>query len=166
MNRYLCLLTILLIVTCNTCAAQAADSARTVRSLARCWRVISHEYANIYGLEEEEIQQYKKQKVCLSADSIVIFHGASYTPKYSVKKVSAEEYARNNFDCEKRKLGISIDSVQEITISSISKPAKDGKTHKMTDIILFDGDCIYVVADGVIFRMFDADAKVVPRSSK
>jgi hypothetical protein len=35
----------------------------------------------------------------------------------------------------------------------------------MTDVIAFDGYCIYVVVDGVIFKLFDADAKVQPRAS-
>ncbi len=166
MTRYLYVLTILSVLLCrNICAAQGVDSAKTVGSLAKCWRALSHEYSTIYGLEEEEIKRYSKQKICLTADSISMYYGVSYAPKYSVKKVNAENYAKNNFDCGKQKLGISVDSVFEITISSLTKPTKKEPEHKMTDVIAFDGYCIYIVVDGVIFKLFDADAKIQERSS-
>jgi hypothetical protein len=57
------------------------------------------------------------------------------------------------------------DSMYEVTISSITKPSNDGKVKKMTDVLAFDGECIYVVVDGVIFKLLDADSKVQPRSS-
>lgn len=166
MNRYLCVLAILLVSACtHTCSAQLADSTSIVNSLTKCWRAFSHEYSPIYGLEEDEIKRYSKQRVCFTKDSIGMYLGALYTPKYSIKKVNAENYAKDNFDCSKQKLGILKDSVFEVTISSLSKPSKDGTIHKMTDIIAFDGECIYVVVDGVIFKLLDADAKVQPRSS-
>jgi len=165
-NRYLYILAVLSVLPCNnTCYAQVADSTKIVHSLMKCWRAISHEYSTIYGLEEEEIKRYSKQKVCLTGDSVSMYYGASYAPKYSVKRVNAENYAKNNFDCGKRKLGILRDSVFEVTISSVTKPSKDGTVHKMTDVIAFDGECIYVVADGVIFKLFDADAKIQPRAA-
>ncbi len=165
--RYLYMFIILSALLCsNSCLAQVADSARIVGTVAKCWRVISHEYSTIYGLEEEEIKAYSKQKVCFAADSVRMHTGVSYSPRYSVKKVNAEEYAKTNFDCDKRRLGISIDSVYEIVVHSVSKPTKNGTIHKMTNAIVFDGDCIYVPVDGIIFRMFDADAKVVPRAAR
>ena len=160
MKRYLLVLTIAGLLSGNTCSAQVADSAGVVTGLMKCWRVFSHEYSTIYGLEEDEIKQYSKQRVCIARDSLSSFYGVRYTPTYVIRKVSTENYAKSNFDCDKRKLGIRKDSVYEVTISSMTKPNKDGKTYKMTDIVTFDGECIYVMADGVIFKMLDADAKV------
>ena len=34
----------------------------------------------------------------------------------------------------------------------------------MTNVIAFDEDCIYVVVDGVIFKLFDASRKTERRS--
>jgi len=166
MKRYLSLLAILLVVPyTNTCSAQVVDSTNVVNSLTRCWRAFSHEYSTIYGLEEDEINRYSKQKVCFTRDSVSMYHGILFAPKYSIKKVNAENYAKNNFDCSKRKLGIVTDSVFEITISSVTKSPKDKIVHKMTDVVAFDGECIYIVADGVIFKLLDAEAKAQPRSS-
>jgi hypothetical protein len=149
----------------NTCSAQATDSAKILKSLMKCWRALSHEYSTIYGLDEEEIKTYSKQKVCFTRDSLTLYYGSLYTPKYSVKKVNAENYAKDNFDCTKSRLGMLTDSVYEITISSISKSSRNGTPHKMTDVIAFDGDCIYVVKDGVIFKLFDSDAKKESRGA-
>lgn len=160
MKMYLLVLTIAGLLMANAGAAQVADSAGVVTSLTKCWRVFSHEYSNIYGLEDEEIKQYSKQKVCVARDSLTSFYGTRYKPSYAIKKVNTENYAKSNFDCSKRKLGIRKDSVYEVTITSWTLPDKDGKTRKMTDIVTFDGECIYVMADGVIFKMLDADAKV------
>lgn len=165
-KRYLTAFAILLVLPgINTCSAQVADSAKIVNSLTKCWRAFSHEYSTIYGLEEEEIKRYSKQKICFTRDSVSMYLGTLAGPKYSIKKVNAEDYAKSNFDCGKRKLGMLTDSVFEITISSISKPGKDGNVHKMTDVIAFDGESIYVVVDGVIFKMFDADSKVRPSAA-
>jgi hypothetical protein len=166
MKRYLLALTFLSVVPLNNpCAAQGVDSARIVAALTRCWRTISHEYSTIYGLEDEEVKQYIKQRVCIGRDSMNMFTGTLYAPKFSFRKVNAEEYSKSNFDCSKQKLDIFADSVFEVTISSLSKPPGNQAAHKMTDIIAFDEDCIYVVVDGVIFKMFDADKKIEGRSS-
>ena len=149
----------------NTCFAQAPDSTKIVNSLFKCWRAISHEYSTIYGLEEEEIKNYSKQKVCFTHDSITMYYGALYTPKYSVKKVNAENFAKNNFDCPKEKLGMIKDSVYEITISSVNRSTQNGTAHKMTDVIAFDGDFIYIVKDGVIFKLYDSNYINGARSS-
>jgi hypothetical protein len=157
---------ILLVLCCsNTCSAQMVDSNKIITSLTRCWRAFSHEYATIYGLDEEEIKRYSKQKVCFTRDSVSLYYSTTYAPKYTIKKVKADDYARTNFDFEKQKMGIIADSVFEVTISSLSKPSKGGAVHKMTDIIAFDGACTYIVVDGVIFKLIDADSKVQPRSS-
>jgi hypothetical protein len=166
MKRYLSLLAILLMLPCiNTCSAQVADSAAIVNSLIRCWRAFSHEYSTIYGLEEEDIKRFSKQRVCFTPDSVSMYQGVVYAPKYVIKKVSSEDYAKNNFDCSKQKLGIARDSVFEITITSLSKPNKHGSIHKMTDVIALGDQCIYMVVDGVIFKLFDADMKIQPRSA-
>ena len=149
----------------NTCFAQAPDSAKIVKSLVKCWRALSHEYSTIYGLEEDEVARYSKQKICFSTDSIVLYNGPLYTPKYAVKKVNAEDFAKNNFDVSKERLGILKDSVFEITISTLTKPSPKGIVHKMTDIIAYDGTCIYVVNDGVIFKLYDSEAKKEARGS-
>ena len=52
--------------------------------------------AAIYGLEEEEIKHFARQKVCLARDSVSMYNGHLYAPKYSVKKVNADNFARNN----------------------------------------------------------------------
>ena len=166
MKRYLSLLAILLALpNINNCSAQAIDSARVVNSLNRCWRSFSHEYSTIYGLEDEEIKRYAKQKVCFSKDSISMYLNVVYKPTYMIKKVNAEEYAKSNFDCSKQRLSISTDSVIEITISSHSKPNKEGVTFKMTDFVVMGEECIYIMVDGVIFKLFDADAKAQPRGA-
>jgi hypothetical protein len=160
MKKYLYALAILAVLPGNcTCSAQSSDSTKVINSLIRCWRAISHEYSTIYGLEEEEIKAYSKLKVCFTKDSITMYDGALYTPGYTIKKVNAENYAKDNFDCSKVKLGMRTDSVFEITISSLTKPLHNGIAHKMTDVIAFDGDCIYIVKDGVIFKLFDSDIK-------
>lgn len=157
MKRYLYTLAILSVVSRSvTCPAQSADSTKILNSLFNCWRAISHEYSTIYGLEEDEIKIYSKQKVCFTADSATMYYGALYNPKYSVKKVDAENFAKNNFDCSKAKLGMAKDSVYQITISSINRSSKNGTTHEMTDIIAFDGDFVYIVKDGVIFKLYDS----------
>ncbi len=166
MKRYLFAAAILSVLPWNTaCHAQEADSAKVVKTLLKCWRALSHEYSTIYGLEEEEIKTYSKQKVCFSRDSLTIYYGTLYSPKYSVKKVNAENYAKDNFDVTKGRLGITRDSVYEITINSVTRPLPNGTTHKMTDVIAFDGDCIYVVKDGVIFKLFDSEAKKEARGA-
>ena len=149
----------------NTCSAQTIDSTKIVSSLTKCWRAVSHEYSTIYGLEEEEIKRYARQKVCFTRDSVTMYYGALYAPKYSIKKVDAENFAKNNFDCDKQRLGMFVDSVFEITISSITKSSQNGAGHKMTDVIAFDGDCIYIVKDGVIFKLYDSEAKKGTRAS-
>ena len=166
MKRHLYALAILSVLPwTNTCTAQATDSVKIVQSLLKCWRAIGHEYSTIYGLEEEEVKNYMKQKICFAKDSMSLYNGVLYAPRYAVKKVNAENFAKDNFDCTKQKLGVLKDSIYEITISSISKSQQNGKTHKMTDVIAFDGDCIYVVNDGVIFKLFDSEAKKEARSS-
>jgi hypothetical protein len=166
MKRYLSVFAILSVLQwSNTCSAQVADSAAIVKSLTRCWRSISHGYSSIYGLDEKEVKRYSKQRICFARDSVSLYYGVSYTPKYSVKKVNAENYARSNFDCSKHKLDILADSVFEITITTVSKPNKNGTIHRMTDVMAFDGYCLYAVVDGVIFKLFDADAKIEGRSS-
>ncbi len=166
MKRYLFAAAILSVLPWNTaCHAQETDSAKVVKTLLKCWRALSHEYSTIYGLEEEEIKTYSKQKVCFSRDSLTIYYGTLYSPKYSVKKVNAENYAKDNFDVTKGRLGITRDSVYEITINSVTRPLPNGTTHKMTDVIAFDGDCIYVVKDGVIFKLFDSEAKKEARGA-
>jgi hypothetical protein len=161
MKGYLYILTLLSIMPRhNGCMAQVVDSAKIVNSLSTSWRSISHEYSSIYGLEEEEIKRYSKQRLSFTRDSINMYSDVLYDPKYVIKKVSSESYAKDNFDCTKQRLGIVADSVFEITISSVTKPAKNGTTHKMTDVIAFDEDCIYVVVDGVIFKLIDANRKI------
>lgn len=158
---------VILSVLCgsDSCLAQAIDSARIVNTLNKCWRAISRAYSTIYGLEEEEIKVYYKQKVCFTKDSVIMYSGPLYNPKYSFKKVNAEKFARNNFDCSKEKLGMTTDSLYEITISSVYRSPQKGTTHKMTDVIAFDDECIYVVKDGVIFKLYDANAKPTGRSA-
>ncbi len=165
MKRYLSVFTMLLAWPyANTCSAQIVDSTKIVSTLNKCWRAFSHEYSNIYGLEEEEIGRYSKQRVCFTKDSISMYYGVVYAPKYVIKKVNAENYAKTNFDCTRRKLGMLTDSVYEITISSLSKPSKKGVVYKMTDVIAFDGESTYIVVDGVIFKLLDADTRVQPRA--
>ena len=166
MKRYLYAFAILSVLPwSHTCPAQETDSAKIVNTLNKCWRAISHEYSAIYGLEEEEIKNYSKQKVCFTKDSVTLYYGALYDPKYSIREVNAEDYAKDNFDCTKKKLDMWADSIYEITISSTARSSQNGKTHKMTDVIAFDGDCIYIVKDGVIFKLFDSEAKKGARSS-
>lgn len=166
MKRYLSILALLLVFACcNKSSAQVADSTNIVNSINRCWRAFSHEYATIYGLEEDEIKRYSKQKVCIARDSVSLYYGASYAPKYSIKKVNAETYSKDIFDCSKRSLGISVDSMFEVTISSVGKALKPGVENKMTNVMAFDGQCLYVIVDGVIFKLVDADAKVRQSSS-
>jgi hypothetical protein len=93
-----------------------------------------------------------------------MYAGTLYEPKYSIRKVNAENYAKDNFDCSKQRLYIYADSLFEITISSLTKPSENGTIHKMTNVIAFDEDCIYVVVDGVIFKLFDASRKTERRS--
>ena len=149
----------------NTCYAQAADSTKIVNTLFKCWRAISHKYSAIYGLEEEEIKIYSKQLVCFNSDSVIMYYGALYAPKYSIKKVNAENFAKNNFDCTKDKLGMIKDSLYEITILSINRSSRNGTSHKMTDVIAFDGDFIYIVKDGIIFKLYDSNYRNEARSS-
>ena len=166
MKRYLYALAILSVLQWNSsCNAQETDSAKVIKTLCKCWRALSHEYSTIYGLEEEEIKVYSKQKVCFNLDSLTMYYGTLYAPKYFVKKVNAETFAKDNFDVAKGRLGIIKDSVYEITINTVTKPLQNGKTHKMTDVIAFDGDCIYVVKDGVIFKLFDSEAKKEARGA-
>jgi hypothetical protein len=166
MKRYLCILTIAAILPWdNACSAQAVDSAKVINTLNTCWRAISHEFASIYGLEEEEIKRYTKQQICFTKDSITMYSGVLYAPTYSIKKVNAENYTKENFDCSKQRLYIYSDSVFEVTISSVTKPSEKGTVHKMTNVIVFDEDCIYVVVDGVIFKLFNASRKVERRSA-
>ena len=161
MKRYLTILTILFVMSWHSpCTAQDVDSAKIIKTLNACWRAIGHEYSAIYGLEEEDIKRYSKQRICFTKDSINMYYGVLFNPKYAIKKVNAEIYAKDNFDCNKQKLGILTDSVFEITISSYTKPAQNGIAHKMTDVIAFDEDCIYVVVDGVIFKLIDASRKL------
>lgn len=160
MKKHFLLSAILGLLLATACRGQAVDSPAVISSITKCWRVFSHEYSNIYGLEETEIKQYSKQKLCITSDSVRSFYGTRLTPTYRVKKVNTEDYAKSNFDCDKRKLGIRKDSVYEVTIHSYTKPDKDGRSRKMTDVLAFDGECIYVMLDGVIFKMLDADAKV------
>jgi hypothetical protein len=94
-----------------------------------------------------------------------MYSGPLYEPKFSVKKVNAEHFAKTKFDCTKDKLGMSVDSVYAVTISSVSRSVQNGSTHKMTDIVAFDGYCLFIVKDGVIFKLFDNDAKPAGRSS-
>ena len=164
MKRYLFGVAILSVLTWgNTCSAQASDSTKIVDSVNKCWRSIGREYMTIYGLDEAEIKKYYKQKVCLARDSVILYYGVRYSPKYSVKKVNAEIFAKENFDCTKDKLSMVTDSVYEITISSFTKPTDLEFAHKMTDVIAFDGYFIYIANDGVIFKLVDADAKALSR---
>jgi hypothetical protein len=165
MKRYLYALAIWSVLPCSTCAAQTTDSIKIVNTLNKCWRAISREYSTIYGLDEEEIKVYYKQKVCFTPDSVIMYSGPLYTPKYSIRKVKAEDFAKTNFDCSKERLGMSTDSVYEITISSLTKPTQKVPAHKMTDIIAFDDYCLYIVKDGVIFKLFDSNSKPGGRSS-
>ncbi|MCW3121477.1 MAG: hypothetical protein JWQ38_969 [Flavipsychrobacter sp.] len=167
MKRYLFALLLLSFLTWgNTCSAQVADSAKLVRSLTRCWRVISHEVSPIYGLDDEDIKRYSKQNVCFTRDSVRMFSNTLYTPTYSIKKVNAEEYATTNFECSKNKLAILTDTVYELTISSVTKPSPTGAIYKMTDVLAFDDDFIYAVVDGVIFKLFAADRKVESKGAR
>lgn len=166
MKRYLLVLMILSGAwSARRCNAQVVDTNKIVQSLTRCWRTISHEFSPIYGLEDEEIKAYTKQRICFTKDSIVMYQGVLYSPKFSIRKVNSEEFAKSNFECSKDKLDIVTDSVFEITILSDSRPNDAGDVHKMTDIIAFDEDFIFVVADGVIFRLYDADKKIQGRGS-
>lgn len=167
MNRYYCiLLSFLILSRVNTSTAQIVDTNKVVRELNRCWRVVSHEVSPIYGLEDEEIKRYSKQRICFSRDSIVMLNSVLLAPAYSIKKVNAEDYARKNFDCGRMSLAIIADSVYEIRISSVTRPDKTGAVYKMTDIIAFDDDFIYVVLDGVIFKLFAADRKIEAKASR
>lgn len=156
---------LLLLLGSSSCLAQRADSAKVIAGLHRCWRAFSHDYTTIYGLEEEEVKAYSKQKLCFTPDSFSMYYGTRYTPRYSIKKVNANTYAKSNFDGNAQKMGIIVDSVYEITISSLTRPPT-GEPRKMTDVIAWDGTCTYVVVDGVIFKLVDADSKVQPRSSQ
>jgi hypothetical protein len=158
-----CLL--LIISTPSVGAAQSLDSTTLTNAITKCWRTFSHQYANIYALEEEEIKQYSKQRVCLSKDSISLFTGISTAPTFSFRKVHAEDYTKNNYDCTKRMLSIMVDSLVEVTVNSYSQNNKDNTKHKLTNIMTYDGQCLYIMADGVIFKMLDADSKVQPRTS-
>ena len=165
MRKYFYILTIFALWPWSgTCSAQAIDSTKIIHSLNTCWRPIAHEFSTIYGLEEEEIKRYLKQQICFTNDSISMYAGTLYEPKYSIRKVNAENYAKDNFDCSKQRLYIYADSLFEITISSLTKPSENGTIHKMTNVIAFDEDCIYVVVDGVIFKLFDASRKTERRS--
>jgi hypothetical protein len=149
----------------SSCSAQETDTATVFKALFKCWHAVSHQYSSIYGLEEEEIKTYSRQKVCIARDSVTMYYGVLYAPQYAIKKVDAENFAKDNFDCDKGKLGMLTDSVYEINISSITKSAKNGTFHKMTDVIAFDGDFIYIVKDGVIFKLYNNDAKTSSRAS-
>ncbi len=164
MKKYLAPILFLLLGS-TACCAQSADSTEVFQSLFKCWRSVSHEYSQIYGLEEEEIKALTKQKLCFSRDSISTFEGASFTPQYQINKVNAENYAHENFDCVKVKLGIIKDTVYEITISSYSRPNKDGDIHKMTEVVVYDGYFLYIVKDGVIFKMIDYNFKATARGA-
>ena len=167
MKRYFyVLLSLFILPMANTCSAQVADPAPVVRSITRCWRVISHELSTIYGLEDEEIMRYSKQNICFTNDSVRMFNSVLHTPKYSIRKVNAEDYAKNNFECSKSKLAIMTDSVYEITISSVTKTAETGAEFTMTNVIAFDDDFLYVVVDGVIFKLFATDRKVETKGAR
>jgi|GEM_PF-6372501 len=161
MNKYFyVLLSLFFFPRENTCFAQVADQAQVVRSITRCWRVIGHEVSPIYGLEEEEIKSYSKQKICFTADSVRMFNSVLHTPKYAIRKVNAEDYAKINFECSKKALAIMTDSVYEITITSVTRPAEAGGFYTLTNVIAFDDDFLYIVVDGVIFKLFATDRKI------
>jgi hypothetical protein len=148
----------------TTCSAQVADSATIVKSLIKCWRTVSKAYSTIYGLDEGEIETCSRQKLCFTRDSFTLYNGPLFDPKYSIRKVKADDFARNNFDCSKEKLGMLTDSLYAVTISSMTKSSQNKPAHKMTDVIAFDGYFIYVVNDGVIFKLYDSEAKSEGRS--
>jgi hypothetical protein len=163
MTRHVSIWAILLIILCtNNSYAKGVDSAKIVSSLNKCWKAFSHDYSSIYGLEEDEIKAYSKQRVCFTTDSVNMFYGNVYSPTYAIKKVDAEKYTRDNYECSKSKFNIYIDSVYEVTVFTMARGNKDGKMRKMTDVLLYDGICIYMVLDGVFFKMIDADSKVTP----
>ncbi len=164
MKKYVTAILFLLHLS-GACSAQAVDSNEVFQSLFKCWRSVSHEYSLIYGLEEEEIKVLAKQKICFSRDSINTYEGDAYAPLYQIRKVNAESYAKDNFDCAKVKLGIIKDTVYEITISAYSKPNKSGDIHQKTEIIAYDGYFLYIVKDGVIFKMIDYNFKATPRGA-
>ena len=165
MKKYLYTLAVLSALPWNNnCSAQVADSTTIVNSLNKCWRTIGKAYSTIYGLDESEIEKYSRQKLCFTRDSFVLYNGPLFDPKYAIKKVKADDFAKNNFDCSKEKLGMLTDSIYAITISSITKSSQNKPAHKMTDVIAFDGYFIYVVNDGVIFKLYDSEAKSEGRS--
>jgi hypothetical protein len=164
MNKYVTTILLLLLISRNS-GAQVVDSNEVFQSLFKCWRSVSHEYSLIYGLEEEEIKVLAKQKICFSRDSMSTYEGDAYTPLYHIRKVNAENYAKENFDCAKVKLGIIKDTVYEITISCYTKPNKSGDIHQKTEIIAYDGYFLYIVKDGVIFKMIDYNFKASARGA-
>lgn len=161
MNRYLsaCIL-ILVLLHADTSSAQALSRDSVVNAVMKCWRVFSREYAEIYGLEDEEVKAFSKQRVCFGKDSISTFRAVQYKPAYRVTRVNAEDYAQQNYDCSKRKLNIYKDSVYEVVVRTETKPTRDKPAYKLTDIVLYDGESLFITVDGVTFKMLDADAKV------
>ncbi len=166
MKRYLYVFALLSVLPWgHACVAQEVDSAKIISSLIRCWRARSHEFSPIYGLEDEEVKRYSKQKVCFTPDSISMYYGMLYTPKYSIKKVNSDNYSKVNFGFSKKMVNIFKDSLFEITISSMTKPDKKGAVHKMTDVVALVDETLYIVVDGVIFQLYDSNKKVEGRSA-
>lgn len=162
--KYYALIALLLALSTHPCHSQPVDTAAVYKRLFKCWRSVTHEYSNIYGLEEDEIKNYARQKICFTRNGIELYDGVRATPDLAIKKVDAELFATENFDVPKVKLGMISDSLYKITITS-TRTAADGTPHKMTDIIAFDGDFVYVTKDGVIFKLFDSENKVSGRNS-
>ena len=146
---------ILLFIKCFTYTfVSNAQNSKALSQIFTCWKTLDYKLSNDYGLEPKQIQDLLKKKVCLSNNTIVVYYDTLYSPKYSIEKFKTKNYLWDNFNVQGKDYNILSDSLYEITIDYKIKSSRDGKFYSSKRVMIYNVDYLFIIQDGVVFRLY------------
>ena len=119
------------------------DSSQKKFNYIGLWKPIKHVESDIIGLPNSEISNLMKSTVSLNESTFIFFGEKSIKPKYTLHKEQTIEFINSNYRIDSKKLGLSKDSIQVLTVDL---PASDPMPP--IDFIIFENKMI-VNNDGV-----------------
>jgi len=144
-------LLIISILISRSLLAQQVNKNIINENILVCWRVKDYRLEKAVALTDREIKNFSKREVCLNNDKLELIIDTIMSPKYSITTFNSEKYLWDTFRYTKKHIGIETENLYEISVKGKSSNKKIGE---VAYSFLYDGNYLYFIEDGVIFRLY------------
>lgn len=159
-------LLLFLAISFASCAQTKKDIHLKKESILGNWKAKRNEYMTVSGLEDAKITEYNRQIVKIDSVETDIYSVFYKNPTFSIERVNTKESLSRNFTFDADVFGIKTEYLYEIWLSSFDQSFDQSKgMYEKRELLLYDGNHLYVVRNGVVFVLSKRE-KAVSRSTR